>query len=856
MRTITKRLLVLSIIVIFVALIVLVGEQQYVFASHSKVKHAHVIWTPQTIKVTAYPGTSQSLTVGLKNNIEMSDVSLFVTPRISRFLSIEPFAPSTMPPETYVNLPLAVEIPVSARPGRYEGSVHLRANKRTISDHLKVVVKVIRPSEVVIPTVVADPSSDRLIIDENGQKMLKDEIVVGLDFETPNPSEVISNIAASTGAVILGSVPATLSYQLQYQVPDLVSLESIRLELESLEYVAFASRHFLADSPASIPNDTKYDEDADGNLNEHWDVSTPVGNNWNFEFIDAPAAWDINTGSSNVSVAVIDTNFYKDHEDLKNNIVSFTGTSTSSGGHGTHVAGTICAEGNNGIGVAGVSWHCSLRLYDYNSGSLGTTALKAQGHMVQAANDGARIVNMSLQWIDNNKCGTPGTDQTLKSVAENNAILGRSILYAERNNLDVLWIFAAGNECRDSKYASPASLTYNFPLNTMAVAAVDGNGDLAPFSNFGNLVTVAAPGVTIFSTVGRSCPIPFIPLWCSDTYENYWWSWSRLSYIPWSGTSMAAPHVSGLASLILSEHTDFSASQTKNCILSAAQRWGRAVSGHTFKVINASEAVKCEGVVDLPAKVDIVFSIDLTGSMTEEISRIKQEIGTIIDNLTTIASPTTDFRFGVVSYEDYPGYFDSTPCGSGYYQTYGQAGTKPNGDAPFRIDQPLTNDFDAVAATVLGLIQGSGADGPQSYGRVFWELGQTDTGTSLGFRNDALKLIVNFADNVPHDRDLNQGISSPPFATFDTGVDPGRNGVIDCNNDDIDFQDDAIAALSSTGIRLLHIDSSGYPDYYPYWQFWTSETGGAFAAINPDGSIPGGLDLTDLIVDLLGLIPK
>jgi len=161
-----------------------------------------------------------------------------------------------------------------------------------------------------------------------------------------------------------------------------------------------------------------------------------------------------------------------------------------------------------------------------------------------------------------------------------------------------------------------------------------------------------------------------------------------------------------------------------------------------------------------------------------------------------------------------------------------------------------------VAATVLGLIQGSGADGPQSYGRVFWELGQTDTGTSLGFRNDALKLIVNFADNVPHDRDLNQGISSPPFATFDTGVDPGRNGVIDCNNDDIDFQDDAIAALSSTGIRLLHIDSSGYPDYYPYWQFWTSETGGAFAAINPDGSIPGGLDLTDLIVDLLGLIPK
>jgi hypothetical protein len=841
MKRIPINLLFLSInLMICTALILLLGGQQYDFASEIGVKD--VMWTPEEIKITAYPGTSHSLTVELKNRIVISNVSLFVSPEISRFFSIGPFGPSTMPAGISVNLPAVVEIPASAPLGTYEGTVHLRSGRRTIPRTLKVVVNVIAPSDLVAPGVVANPSPDRVIIDELGQKMLKDEIVVGLDFDTPNPSEVISNIAASTGGVILGSVAETLSYQLQYKVPDLVSLESIRLLLESLEYVAFASHHFLADPPSVIPNDTEYDEDHDGNYNEHWDVNTPAGNNWNLEFIDAPGAWDNNTGSSNVSVAVIDSGFYREHEDLNDNIAYLNGSSSNSGGHGTDVAGIICAEGNNGLGVTGVSWDCSLRLYDYNSGTAGTTALRAQEQMVRAANDAARIVNMSLQWIDNNQCGTPGTANTLTRVAENNAILGRAILYAERNNLDVLWIFAAGNECRDSKYASPASLTYNFPLNTIAVAAVDTNGGLAWFSNFGDLVTVAAPGVDILSTFGRSCPIPLIPLWCSDTYESM------------DGTSMAAPHVSGLASLVLSEHTDFSASKIKNCILSAAQRNGRSVSGHSFKVIDALEAVKCEGVVDLPAKVDIVFSIDLTGSMYAEISRIKQEIGTIIEELSTVVSPSTDFRFGLVSYEDYPGYFDSRVCGSYYYNWYGNAGSKPNGDAAFRIDQPLTNDIGAVRASVLGLEQGDGADGPQSYGRVFWELGQEDTGANLGFRSDALKVIVNFGDSIPHDRDLNEGISSPPFPTLDTGVDPGRNGVIDCNSDDIDFQDDALVALSSKGIRLLHIDSSGYPSFYPYWQFWTSETGGAFAAINSDGSIPGGLDLTDLIIDLLGLI--
>jgi len=240
--------------------------------------------------------------------------------------------------------------------------------------------------------------------------------------------------------------------------------------------------------------------------------------------------------------------------------------------------------------------------------------------------------------------------------------------------------------------------------------------------------------------------------------------------------------------------------------------------------------------------------------MGGEISRLKTEIDSIITNLETIVSPSTDFRFGVVSYEDYAGYFDSTSCGSSYAATYGTAGTKPGGDAPFRIEQVLTDDTDAVKSTITGLVLGIGGDGPQSYGRVYWEVSQADTGSTLGWRSDALKLLVDFGDDVPHDTDLNQDIASPPYTTYDTGVDPGRNNVIDCGGDDIDFQDDTLPAMVSSDIKLLHVHS-GSTTVAPYWQYWTSVTGGAFAQINGDGSIPGGLDLTDLIIALLELIP-
>ena len=156
--------------------------------------------------------------------------------------------------------------------------------------------------------------------------------------------------------------------------------------------------------------------------------------------------------------------------------------------------------------------------------------------MLWSVDDGAFIINMSTQWIDNGQCGTPGTIATIKKVEENNAILRRAIEYALSVGRDVLWVMAAGNECRDARFSSPASLGQAFPDNVLVVAAIDVSGGLAQYSDFGDIVSVAAPGSDILSTMpGNERGMR-------------------------SGTSMATPHV----------------------------------SSHRFKVVDAYQAVMCQ----------------------------------------------------------------------------------------------------------------------------------------------------------------------------------------------------------------------------------------------------------------------
>lgn len=266
---------------------------------------------------------------------------------------------------------------------------------------------------------------------------------------------------------------------------------------------------------------------------------------WAWSKIQAYNAWDITRGSSNVVIAIVDTGIQLNHPDLDAKIVAGydfvdRDTNASDGnGHGTHVAGTAAAETNNGIGGAGTCPNCRLmpvRVLN-NSGS-GTLSGVAQG-ITYAADRGAKVINLSL--------GGTGGASALQSA----------INYAW--NKGVFVACAAGNS-NTSQASYPA-----YYSNCFAVASTMSNDARSSFSNYGTWVEVAAPGSSIYSTYPTS------------TYGNL------------NGTSMATPHVAGLAGLLASQ--GLTNVQIRNRICSTSDRISGTGSYWTCGRINAYRAV-------------------------------------------------------------------------------------------------------------------------------------------------------------------------------------------------------------------------------------------------------------------------
>jgi fibronectin type 3 domain-containing protein len=254
--------------------------------------------------------------------------------------------------------------------------------------------------------------------------------------------------------------------------------------------------------------------------------------------IDAPEAWDTTTGSPTVTVAVIDTGVDYNHPDLRDNILrapdgNVVGWDFANGdanplddnNHGTHVAGTIGAEGNNALGVIGVSPTVRLMPVKFlgadGSGSTANAILAIDF----AITHGARILNCS--W------GGGGLSDLLLEALQR----------AERAG--VLVVAAAGNESVNNDETPSYPANYNqFCDNLLSVAATDNRDELAGFSNYGrDTVDLCAPGVGIVSTLPN------------NNYGSY------------SGTSMATPHVSGTAALLLSRYPNLSLAQLRHRLL-------------------------------------------------------------------------------------------------------------------------------------------------------------------------------------------------------------------------------------------------------------------------------------------------
>ncbi len=244
------------------------------------------------------------------------------------------------------------------------------------------------------------------------------------------------------------------------------------------------------------------------------------------QLMQAPAAWDTSMGDPSIIIGILDTGIDASHPEFSGRIlpgydfVNNDNDPADDHGHGTHVSGIAAAGINNGIGMAGIAGKASLlpvKVLD-NTGN-GWWSNVASG-MTWAVDQGARVINLSL--------GGP-TDS---------AVMRDAINYATAHNAVV--VVAAGNNGSDAPFY-PA--VYD---NVLAVGAVTPFKQWATYSNFGPNVDVVAPGSTVYSTE---------------------WSGTGRSYGFRSGTSMASPHVAGLAALILSVNPSLSESEVRNLIM-------------------------------------------------------------------------------------------------------------------------------------------------------------------------------------------------------------------------------------------------------------------------------------------------
>lgn len=279
-------------------------------------------------------------------------------------------------------------------------------------------------------------------------------------------------------------------------------------------YVAYAEPHYIY-LPNEV-NDTYYQN-----------------YQWNLPAIRTEGGWGVTRGSKKVKIAVVDSGVDLNHPDLSHrlekgyNALAPKEPPADDNGHGTHVAGIIASVPNNGEGVAGITWHNPIiPVKVLNAEGMGGSFDVAKG-IRWAADHGADVINLSL-----------GNYQP-------SAVMEEAIRYAM--NKDVVVVSAAGND-NSSQPSFPAA----YP-GVLAVAAVDSEGKRAPFSNYGDYIDIAAPGVHIAST------------------------FSHGQYASLSGTSMAAPHVSALAGLIRSIDPDLKNTQIMDIMTQTTQRGAAAL---------------------------------------------------------------------------------------------------------------------------------------------------------------------------------------------------------------------------------------------------------------------------------------
>ncbi len=311
-----------------------------------------------------------------------------------------------------------------------------------------------------------------------------------------------SALAAEQGASIEGEI-GDIGIKL-IRLPNGVSEEAMARIFSSKPEVEFAELDYL-NPPDMIPNDSYY------------------SNQWHLPAISAPEAWGITAGSSGVIIAILDTGVDPSHPDLSAKLIpgwNFYDNNSDTRdvyGHGTATAGTAAASGNNGIGVASVAMNCLIMPVRISDPSGWATDSAIATGLNWAANQGARVANISY------------------AVSGHSAVSSAAQYFQKKGGIVAV---SAGN---DGTVSSAADDPY-----VLTVSATDSSDAVTSWSNKGSNIDLAAPGNGIYTTSRGS------------TYGSH------------SGTSFAAPIVAGTAALVISANPGLSGSQVQDILKDTA----------------------------------------------------------------------------------------------------------------------------------------------------------------------------------------------------------------------------------------------------------------------------------------------
>ena len=583
-----------------------------------------------------------------------------------------------------------------------------------------------------------------------------------------------------------------------------------------------------------------------------WDVDVPRGENWGMEAIDAPGAWGYLDRLNRVKVGLIDTLPDTSHKDLNFSNISCLFIDEETGktnvnqynltpdDHGTHVAGTMNAKWDNAEGVSGVmggrgDLYYSAVYYESKGPAKYATAYSYLLALKTLIDQDVQVINISQH--TNRLIGFAAshgnqnairylslqadlTEKGLKRIIEAREAAGKPdflicMSAGNSNNLyyykDEKAVYGYREEMTDweevkylfgwrGEIGNSLALYNNF-LNMMdeeevknrvivvGAVGVDTSSSTsqntqysyANFSNVGSRVDIVAPGVDIYSCkVGR--------------------------YEPESGTSMAAPHVSGAAGLAFGANPLLTGPEVKEILIASSV--GRYYHGNEYSgllnvnhtVVNALKTVDTSVPKVLNTQtdngLDLCFVVDTTGSMGDDIDNAKANMANILEHL---GEKTGNYRVALIDYRDFP---DRSAHSEDY---------------SCRVQLHFTSDNASITAAINGLDLGHGGDGEETVYSALM------SAVDLDWRSDAKKVIIILGDAAPLDPEPVTGY------TYDQVLLALFNADIRLDYEESDRR--VVDSLDTSLINVFSIGADASSDAADFFEAISSNTGGSYASV-------------------------